>query len=135
MNYGEALEKWLDRHPPEPKDAEPAGPRQSREAEAARKRTLQRAKPQATLDLHGLTAEEALPRVDQFLRASQSEGLKKVLVIHGKGNHSTDGHAVLKDAIRSFVRRHPAVSTTGVPDRSLGGEGAVWIALRIEEDR
>ena len=53
-------------------------------------------KPQAELDLHGLTADPAGRRVRTFLAEAAIEKLKTVRIITGKGLHS-DGPAVLPD--------------------------------------
>ncbi len=38
-----------------------------------------------TLDLHGMTEEEAMNALDRFLTASQNSNLPKVKIISGKG--------------------------------------------------
>jgi DNA-nicking Smr family endonuclease len=64
--------------------------------------------------------------------------------VHGKGRHAgghANGHAgghakgaksggVLKDIVYERLRRHRRAGETGIPDRSFGGSGAVWVALR-----
>ncbi len=129
MDYRRQLEEWLRRHPPQPKEesAEGVDPRQGA---AQRRRELHRMQPQGRLDLHGLTVEEATLRADQFLRSAHARGLSKVLIIHGKGNHSEGGKGVLKGSIRDFLASHPLAGETGVPQREQGGEGAVWVILR-----
>jgi len=73
---------------------------------------------------------EALERADSFLEEARASGFRKVLIIHGKGNHSHDGGAVLKTAVRAHIHNHPLTGEVGVPDRSMGGEGALWVAMR-----
>ena len=138
MEYSQFLHEWLDRHPPAPKEEKDLHEAERRADQAEERRVLLRIEPQEKLDLHGLTIDEAVARTDLFLRSSSDDGLRKVLIVHGKGNHSTAGQPVLKSAIRDFVRRHPLCAEMGVPDRGLGGEGAIWVILRrgtIARDR
>lgn len=118
MKDAKQFEAWLAAHPPVPKeqDEELSGFALSSE----RRRKLREMLPEGQVDLHGLTANEALRRVDGFLKESKAQGLRKVLIIHGKGNHSSDGQGVLKVSIRNFVRKHPLAGESGVPDRILG---------------
>ncbi len=46
-------------------------------------------KPEAQLDLHGLHHDEAYERLNYFIGECVRRNLKKVLVIHGKGNHTS----------------------------------------------
>lgn len=84
---------------------------------------------ESEIDLHGLTVSEAQRRVDHFLRESLTRGLKKVLIIHGKGKHSTEG-GKLKSAVLRYLEQHPLAGATGEPNRKLGGSGAVWVRVR-----
>ena len=130
MDFSALLNNWLDHHPPVPKEENPTDERTERKLAAARRAELRRRRPEATLDLHGLTSDEALQRTDMFLRESKSEGKIKILIIHGKGIHTKSGESVLRDAVRAYVRSHPLAGESGVPDRDQGGEGATWVILR-----
>ncbi len=129
MDYKRQLEEWLRQHPPQPKD-EPTEGGNPLQVESQQRRVLRRMTPQERLDLHGLTVDEARRRADEFLRAAQAMVLIKVLIIHGKGNHSEGGQGVLRRSIRDYLASHPLAGETGIPDRSQGGEGAVWVVLR-----
>lgn len=124
------INDWLDHHPPREKEASTGEEAGDRQAAAKRRAVLRRMNPQATLDLHGLTVALALQRVDRFLEDAKARGLQKVLVIHGKGIHSHEGDGVLKSAVRAHIRNHPLAGETGVPDRTMGGEGALWVLVR-----
>ncbi|AHC16180.1 Smr/MutS family protein [Salinispira pacifica] len=84
---------------------------------------------ESTLDLHGMRAQAAEISLRHFIDESYRRGWKKVLIIHGKGNHSTDG-PVLKDTVMQVVRAHPHAGRHGVPGRSLGGSGALWLVIK-----
>lgn len=83
------------------------------------------------LDLHGLTREEALGALSHFLLSAQKKGQKAVLVITGKGNHSSD-EPVLNQAVASWLRdagRAMVLEFTPAP-REMGGSGAYVVFLR-----
>ncbi len=86
--------------------------------------------PEDTLDLHGLTAEEAERQVLEFLEDASRRGLRKVLIIHGKGHHSQSREPVLKRVVRTCLERSPHAGKSGRPKRELGGSGAVWVMIK-----
>lgn len=93
------------------------------------RRRLRTMKPQATLDLHGYTTNEAKQLIDQFLKDSVGWGLQKVLIIHGKGNHSDNG-SVLPRFVADYLSTHPLAGENKLSDRNQGGSGARWVILR-----
>jgi DNA-nicking Smr family endonuclease len=121
-----ALADWLERHPPAP-DAgreEPGGP-----SPAERAAELRELRPEAELDLHGLRADEVGRALEGFLSASRRGGLRKVLIIHGKGKHS-QGEPVLRRLVRAHLERSSHAGSFGQAERGLGGSGALWVILR-----
>ena len=86
----------------------------------------------AELDLHGLTQEEARPRLRDFLRNSLRSGKRKVLVIHGRGLHSGGG-AVLPALVRGELEKNPHVLDFGPAEPSAGGSGATQVFLRHDK--
>jgi DNA-nicking Smr family endonuclease len=122
------LESWLSLNDISDKDAEAEAPRSS--AELSREsRRLAALKVQAVLDLHGMTAEEAESAIDAFVEASSRAGLEKILLIHGKGLHSS-GFPVLKKAARRALESHPLAGRFGEADKADGGSGALWVLIR-----
>ena len=85
---------------------------------------------QDNLDLHGRTSEEAERLVEEFLKESYKQRLVKVRIVHGRGLHSPDGRAVLKDVVMRILKRSAYVRATGVASPSEGGSGAVWVVLQ-----
>jgi DNA-nicking Smr family endonuclease len=83
------------------------------------------------LDLHGLTREEALDALPRFLLSAQKKGQKAVLVITGKGNHSSE-KPILHQAVASWLRdagRATVLEFAPAP-REMGGSGAYVVFLR-----
>ncbi len=124
----EALEAWLSENSVSDKDAE-TGDAVSVAQRGREARRLAALRPQAALDLHGMTGEEAESAIAVFLDSSSRVGLEKVLLIHGKGLHST-GTPVLKKAARRALEAHPLAGRFGEADRTDGGSGALWVLIR-----
>ena len=84
------------------------------------------------LDLHGLTRDDALQALEQFVRSAQRLGTKAVLIITGKGKHSSQG-PVLQQAVAAWLRGgggHTLVSEFYPAPHEFGGDGAFVIFLR-----
>jgi len=88
---------------------------------------------EATCDLHSLSAELALHRVERFITESAHAGRRAVLVICGRGLHSGRAGPVLKkvlvDALCKPPLRARVLAFTSAPP-ARGGEGALAILLR-----
>jgi DNA mismatch repair protein MutS2 len=76
------------------------------------------------IDLHGLTIDEAIPRVDEFLYRSFRARLFRVWIIHGKGT------GILRSAVRDYLTRHPLVLLCTVAEGKRGGLGATQIDIK-----
>jgi DNA-nicking Smr family endonuclease len=88
------------------------------------------------IDLHGLKKQEAEVRIREFLLQSQRQGLRCVLVVHGRGLNSENNIPVLKERLPVWLKRGPikkivlAFSTARTYD---GGTGAIYILLRKQK--
>ncbi|MCH7935857.1 MAG: Smr/MutS family protein [Proteobacteria bacterium] len=99
---------------------------------------------EATLDLHGMTQEQAHRALGAFLHGSRSAGKRTVLVITGKGGGrdvdsgrggpgGATGRGVLRDAVPRWLNEGPnrrmirGFSFAGPKD---GGEGALYVLLK-----
>lgn len=91
---------------------------------------IRRMKAQDTLDLHSYTLEEAIVMTRNFLSSSKQNGLRKVLIITGKGIHSAGGESVLRPTIVNIVNAHPAVREVNTPKAAEGGSGALIVILK-----
>ncbi len=96
-----------------------------------------RRRPEASIDLHGMTLEQAHPALNRFILASFATGRRLVLVITGKGGGSeTDWHAprgVLRRQVPDWLSGAPLGSVVQeiLPaHRSHGGSGAYYVVLR-----
>ena len=117
---------WISKYGVYDKDAEEAD--KTTNAGESRRR-LRNKKPDAGIDIHGLNREEAWQALETFFNESKNAGHEKILIIHGKGNHST-GDAVLKRMVPEFIERCPFAGECGRGKASEGGEGATWVLLK-----
>ena len=151
MDFGDILDKWenlktTDAHSADPSSQKKQNPiniwlqsnevydkdadNEDRQVNAQdRRRRLRNKKPEAELDIHGLSRDEAWLSLETFFAESRGRGLEKILIIHGKGNHST-GESVLKRSVMEFIERCPYAGESGRGKASAGGEGATWVLLK-----
>ncbi|MDR1948305.1 MAG: Smr/MutS family protein [Spirochaetaceae bacterium] len=120
------LTAWLRINGVEDKDRDDS---ETSESAGERRRRLLRKKPDGTLDLHGLGRDDAWAALETFFDNSRRQGFEKVLVVHGKGNHSP-GDPVLKAAVRKFIEACPFAGESGQGGAVMGGSGSVWVLLK-----
>lgn len=96
-------------------------------------------KPEARIDLHGMTMDQAHPELVGFILNSQAMGRRLVLVITGKGKMRDDGgpipvrHGILRHQVPQWMALPPLSSTIlQVTPAHLthGGQGAYYVYLR-----
>jgi DNA-nicking Smr family endonuclease len=120
---------WLRTHAVYDKDSEDGSVVSEARKRAERRRWLLRKQPDAVLDLHGKVRDEAWLALDSFFESARRQGLDKLLVIHGKGNHSaTEG--VLDKTVRTFIEQCPFAGESGRSGGAQGGSGSTWVLLK-----
>jgi DNA mismatch repair protein MutS2 len=79
--------------------------------------------PYPELDLHRLTVDEAIPRLEQFLYEAYCAGITAVRVNHGKGS------GTLRASVRAWLPKQESVKSfrTGMPWE--GGDGVTIVEL------
>jgi DNA-nicking Smr family endonuclease len=89
---------------------------------------------QAQLDLHRLTVRQARERIWRFIRDARLQGLRTVLITHGKGERSQP-QAVLKSYTRTWLRQlDDEVLAFHTAQPRHGGVGAVYVLLKKSEE-
>ncbi len=84
-----------------------------------------------TLDLHGETVDQAIPKLHDFLAGALRTGFRSVLVIHGRGLHSEHGAPLREAVVHELLG--PAsgyVHALASAPPSDGGDGATLVMLR-----
>ncbi|MDR3341425.1 MAG: Smr/MutS family protein [Treponema sp.] len=99
-----------------------------------RRRRLLQKRPDAVIDLHGFTQDEAWNELEAFFRNAREQCFEKVLVVHGKGNHSP-GEAVLKQTVKRFIERCSYAGESGHGNAASGGTGATWVILKNSDGK
>jgi DNA-nicking Smr family endonuclease len=95
-----------------------------------------------SIDLHGLTLEEANKVVEQFIKDSYLENIKKLIVVTGKGLHSQNDKdpylskdlSILKYSVPEFIKKNidlmKKISEIKNAEIEDGGSGAFYIYLK-----
>ena len=95
--------------------------------------------PEARIDLHGMTLAQAHPDLIRFVLNAQTQGMRLILVITGKGKPgSEDGPiprrpGVLRQQVPQWLRQVPlgaAVLQVAEAHQRHGGSGAFYVYLR-----
>lgn len=128
MTFAESFEKYLDTHSTVDKDKTLEKISQSKKVNSPE--YIKNLPVDATLDLHGLTRDEAWSQIDIFVENCIRRGYKKIMLIHGKGNHNSDSDCVIKDLVRLYIEKSPKLGTSGHPDNRNGGTGATWVVIK-----
>ncbi len=79
-----------------------------------------------TLDLRGLTSEDAIERTEFFLQSMKVREQAMCYIIHGHGT------GVLKNCVRQYLSRSPLVQTTRPGQYYEGGDGVTLAWLKSE---
>ncbi len=82
----------------------------------------------AVLDLHGKTIAEARELLGRFLYQAKQQGLRHVLIIHGKKRSS--GKPVLKNTLNQWLRQLELVLAFCSATPREGHGGAMYVLLR-----
>jgi DNA-nicking Smr family endonuclease len=101
------------------------------------KQKLRRGREQidARLDLHGMTQDQAHYALSRFLRNAQSDGMKFVIVVTGKGLRGASGseRGVLRREVPRWLGMpefRDVVVGFEVASIAHGGEGALYVRVR-----
>ena len=94
------------------------------------------------IDLHGFSLEEANKKIEEIIKAYFDIGVKKIIVITGKGlhsNHIEDPHiskdlGILKNSVPEFIKNNKElmslIQNIEIAKVDDGGEGAFYIFLK-----
>ena len=78
---------------------------------------------QPSVNLRGMTVEEALPKVDQYLDDAYLARLEQVIIIHGKGT------GVLREKVGAFLRQDSRVKSQRLGEWNEGGNGVTIVEM------
>ena len=95
-----------------------------------------------SLDLHGLTLDEANIKVENFITDCFDRKISKVIIVTGKGLHSqndkdpyiSEKFGILKNSVPDFIKNNPSLmaKTKSITSAEIsdGGSGAFYIFLK-----
>ncbi|HXW52345.1 MAG TPA: Smr/MutS family protein [Candidatus Acidoferrales bacterium] len=101
------------------------GARQSAPSSRVRKESDAdaQAAPSTSIDVRGMSVDEAWPLIDKALDDASLAGLSELRILHGKGTGR------LARGIRSFLDEHPQVESATHPADREGGSGVTIVRL------
>ena len=95
-----------------------------------------------SLDLHGLTLDEANIKVENFITDCFNRKVSKVIIVTGKGLHSqndkdpyiSEKFGILKNSVPDFIENNPSlmakIKSITSAEISDGGSGAFYVFLK-----
>ncbi|MCE3238593.1 MAG: smrA [Gammaproteobacteria bacterium] len=83
---------------------------------------------EASLDLHGMVVTEARNALSHFLMECHRQGIRQVLIIHGKGR--TNLYPILKNKLNQWLRQTDHVLAFCSVKTSDGSSGALHVLLK-----
>lgn len=89
---------------------------------------------EASLDLHGYTAEQARNAMIEFMHLCKREQLKVVCIVHGKGFGSSSKRPVIKPLINKWLQETHDVLAFSSAQPKDGGTGSVYVLLRKDKN-
>ena len=131
MDFGTILDEWEKRSEKKPvldKDKE-VTLKETKENKKDRRSRLLKKRPDAVIDLHGLTQDEAWVSLDNFFNNSIKMGFEKVQIIHGKGD-PPNNEAVLRLLSRRFIENCHFAGESAYCSAKEGGSGATWVIIK-----
>lgn len=128
MDDRTVFESYLAEHPVSPKQ-EAATPIRER---ALKPGDVKNARPQDTVDLHGMISREASSALSRFLTGAMKAGHSPVLIIHGKGLHGGEGviKKLVQDELAHRYAEHVITFAPAPPRLGGGGATLVWLKRR-----
>ena len=79
---------------------------------------------QQEVDLRGMTVEEGIMELDNFIDSALLSGITLLTVIHGKGT------GVLRKAVQERLKRHPSVKSYRLGNYGEGEAGVTIVELK-----
>lgn len=77
-----------------------------------------------SIDLRGMTGEEAMIDVEKYLDDAVLAHLKTVTIVHGKGT------GVLRKTVQELLKNHPSVDSYRMGAYNEGGDGVTIVTLK-----
>jgi DNA-nicking Smr family endonuclease len=79
-----------------------------------------------SLDLHGMNTDAALAAAERFLSSVRASGVKRAVIITGKGSHSPGIRSPLRDAVGEYLHANALKMKTDIIER----EGSFELCIK-----
>jgi DNA-nicking Smr family endonuclease len=91
----------------------------------------------ARLNLHRMSVRRARKELFEFVEQAESYGMRSVLLIHGKGENSTEAEqaSIIKGCVNHWLRQLDTVQAFHSARPQHGGTGAAYVLLRKSEEQ
>jgi DNA mismatch repair protein MutS2 len=107
----------------------PLEPREIEEMKISKAKTPPQKSLPLFIDLHGLTVDEAVVKLDPYLDEAYYQGRERVHVIHGVGTGR------LRKGIHEHLKKHQLVESMELAEVEQGGAGVTIVSLKGKGDR
>ncbi|MFT7533670.1 MAG: DNA-nicking Smr family endonuclease [Gammaproteobacteria bacterium] len=91
--------------------------------------------PRHRLDLHGYRRIQASERLRKQIVSSIADGIRCLVIIHGKGHHAESGISVVKNEVHQILSQHGSIIAWCPASQKDGGSGATYAYLRKEKSK
>ena len=85
---------------------------------------------EAKIDLHGATVKQAGKELQNAIERAYANGIRCILVVHGRGLGSFDNKPALKTHVNYWLRELPQVLAFHSALKKHGGTGALYVLLK-----
>lgn len=89
----------------------------------------------AGLDLHGFTTDHAREELYQFMQTCQRQGMRSLIIIHGKAYTEPGKPALLKTYVTDWLTQIDSVLAFCSAQPQDGGSGALYVLLKRQRDQ
>lgn len=88
--------------------------------------------PEASIDLHGLTASQARDALQEFLYFALKQNLFCIKIVHGQG-HSSQGDPIIRGLIARWLPLQADILAFANPPQRYGGRGVTLCILKSQD--
>lgn len=89
----------------------------------------------AGLDLHGFSTDHAREELYQFMQSCQRQGMRSLIIIHGKAYTEPGKPALLKTYVTDWLTQIDSVLAFCSAQPQDGGSGALYVLLKRQRDQ
>ena len=89
----------------------------------------------AGLDLHGFSVDAARDELHHFIKDCQRQGLRSLLIVHGKSYTDPTRPALLKTYVSGWLQQTEGVLAFSSAQPKDGGTGALYVLIKTKSGK